>query len=157
MQILREKTTTIIRRRMPQKLRMQRPLSLHHLQLLMLFLLTSSCSYISVAFAFTCSPSPRQATKYMITTHNVNIINRRIQQPPSTKLHYSTNNNDDSNEDENNNNPSKTNQQQRVQVAGVSVSPLGFLVILQSIMNDVTTQKKMEVAFPVQLTSSCSD
>jgi len=125
---------------MQQKLRMQRPPSLHHLQLLVLFLLSSSCSNISVAFAFTSS-------------RQTNVINPRIQQSPSTKLHYSTNNNNDNK----NNNPSKTNQQQKVQVAGVSVSPLGFLVILQSIMNDVTTQKKMEVAFPIQLTSSYSD
>eukprot|EP00984_Skeletonema_dohrnii_P016287 scaffold7197_cov79-Skeletonema_dohrnii-CCMP3373.AAC.3 len=134
---------------MPQKLNMQRSSSslLPHLQLLILLILSSSC-YIDIAFAFTSSPptitSSRQTNKFTSSSTN-NVIHPRIHH--STTLHYSSNNNDD-----NNNNSSKT-QQQRVQVAGVSVSPIGFLVILQSIMNDANNQK-MEVAFPIQLTSS---
>eukprot|EP00985_Skeletonema_marinoi_P008791 scaffold4015_cov200-Skeletonema_marinoi.AAC.22 len=132
---------------MPQKVNMQRssPSSLPHLQLLILLILSSSC-YIDIAFAFTSSPtitsSRRQTNKFTSSSTNY-VINPRIHH--STTLHYSSNNND-------NNNNSKT-QQQRVQVAGVSVSPIGFLVILQSIMNDANNQK-MEVAFPIQLTSS---
>eukprot|EP00984_Skeletonema_dohrnii_P026658 scaffold16024_cov81-Skeletonema_dohrnii-CCMP3373.AAC.1 len=134
---------------MPQKLNMQRSSSSlpHHLQLLILLILSSSC-YIDIAFAFTSSPtiiSSRQTNKFTSSSTN-NVINPRIHH--STTLHYSSNSNDDNN----NNNSSKT-QQQRVQVAGVSVSPIGFLVILQSIMNDANNQK-MEVAFPIQLTSS---
>jgi len=134
---------------MPQKLNMQRSSSSllpHHLQLLILLILSSSC-YIDIAFAFTSSPtiiSSRQINKFTSSSTN-NVINPRIHH--STTLHYSSNNHDD-----NNNNSSKS-QQQRVQVAGVSVSPIGFLVILQSIMNDANNQK-MEVAFPIQLTSS---
>ena len=133
---------------MPQKLNMQRSSSSlpHHLQLLILLILSSSC-YINITFAFTSSPtiiSSRPPIKFTCSSTN-NVINPRIHQ--STTLHYSSNNNNDDN-----NNSSKT-QQQRVQVAGVSVSPIGFLVILQSIMNDANNQK-MEVAFPIQLTSS---
>ncbi|KAK1734021.1 hypothetical protein QTG54_015279 [Skeletonema marinoi] len=131
---------------MPQKLNMQRSSSssLPHLQLLILLILSSSC-YIDITFSFTSSPtitSSRQTIKFTSSSAN-NVINPRIHH--STTLYYSSNNND-------NNNSSKT-QQQRVQVAGVSVSPIGFLVILQSIMNDANNQK-MEVAFPIQLTSS---
>ena len=107
---------------------------------LQLFLLVIACSCCCTrAFAFTCPPQT--------------IVNSRTQQFRSTTkcttLHYSSSSDNDSHP------PNINQQQQRVEVAGVSVSPVGFLVILQSIMNDAQNQK-VEVAFPIQLTSSGS-
>ncbi len=83
--------------KMPQKLNMQRPSLLRSMQLIALLIL--SCSYIvNHAFAFTsCSPPA-------IASRNIATVNIRIQQPPSTKLHYSTNNNNNNND---NNTPKK--------------------------------------------------
>lgn len=124
---------------MPRKSRSYLQRQQHLFQwLLCLSVLLVCCD--NVAFAFTTSPPSSFK------------LRRR-----TASLHYSSPNADD-----NNVTGGKGGEQKQVQVAGVSVSPLGFLVILQSIINTEDnasnqTMMAMEVAFPIQLTSSGID
>ena len=169
---------------MPQKLNMQRrrPSSLLLILLVSLLLIiiisysSSSNSIIAVVAFVTCSPIISRKTATATATTKTNNVE---QQRATLLLHCSSSSSFSRSDDNNNSNEQpRRHRLQQVQVAGVSVSPLGFLVILQSILmnndddydyddaaatitndnnnNNNNQTKKMEVAFPIQLTSSSS-
>ena len=124
-------------------------MSLPKLLLLLSSLLYGGCCCALAFSTYHQTTPPLSFFHHERNNRCTDIANTRRYEPiTSTTLHSSSYNNDDIENNEYNN----------VNVAGVSVSPLGFLVILQSAFmssGDESTKKKKtnKMAFPISLTS----
>src|SRR5210317_682476 len=156
---------------------------------LLSLLLSSRCSIVTSFSFFKLPPSFSSSrgrgtcSHYQKLLHKIIISDSTASSTSSTSttvLQYSSSNNNYSSDNSSGGDGSggrqkkSYNKQQQLrqgEVAGVSVSPLGYLVILQSLLNnnysnsnggdnnnvgnsDNNINEAMEVAFPIQLTSS---